>query len=99
MTRAAPDSTLVTANGLNIAADTAAMAKAIRLVLGGSAHVCAVTFGLACLVIQVFVSYLTCVRFLKWLTLAPPACVAVAIRWVGTSSAGVCAGEDGWPQR
>jgi Mn2+/Fe2+ NRAMP family transporter len=61
---------LVTANTLNIAADIAAMAEALRLLVGGSAHVYAVTFGLACVVMQVFLPYQSYVRGLKWLTLA-----------------------------
>ena len=48
---------LVAANTLNIAADIAAMAEALRLLVGGSAHVYAVTFGLLCLVLQVFLPY------------------------------------------
>lgn len=69
---------LVAANTLNIAADIAAMGEALRLLLGGSAHVYAVTFGLASLVLQVFLPYQTYVRWLKWLTLALLAYVAVA---------------------
>ena len=69
---------LVLANTLNIAADIAAMAEALRLLLGGSAHVYAVTFGLLCLVLQVFLPYRRYVRWLKWLTLALLAYVAVA---------------------
>jgi NRAMP (natural resistance-associated macrophage protein)-like metal ion transporter len=68
---------LVAANTLNIAADIAAMAEALRLVLGGSAHIYAVTFGLLCLVLQVFLPYERYVRWLKWLTLALLAYVAV----------------------
>jgi NRAMP (natural resistance-associated macrophage protein)-like metal ion transporter len=68
---------LLVANTLNVAADIAAMAEALRLVLGGSAHVYAVTFGLLCLVLQVFLPYQTYVRWLKWLTLALLAYVAV----------------------
>jgi Mn2+/Fe2+ NRAMP family transporter len=68
---------LLVANTLNIAADIAAMGEALRLVLGGSAHVYAVTFGLLCLVLQVFLSYATYVRWLKWLTLALLSYVAV----------------------
>ena len=45
---------LLLANPLNIAADIAAMAEAPRLLVGGSAHICAVTFGLLCLMLQVF---------------------------------------------
>ena len=62
---------LLMANTLNVAADIAAMAEALRLLVGGSAHIYAVTFGLLCLVLQVFLSYATYVRWLKWLTLTP----------------------------
>ena len=68
---------LMVANTLNISADIAAMAQALRLVLGGSAHVYAITFGLLCLVLQVFLPYRSYVRWLKWLTLALLAYVAV----------------------
>lgn len=68
---------LLVANTLNIAADLAAMGEALRLVLGGSAHVYAVTFGLACLVLQVFLPYASYVRWLKWLTLGLLSYVAV----------------------
>jgi NRAMP (natural resistance-associated macrophage protein)-like metal ion transporter len=69
---------LMVANTLNVAADIAAMAEALRLLVGGSAHVYAVTFGLLCLVLQVFLPYKTYVRWLKWLTLALLSYVAVA---------------------
>jgi len=69
---------LLLANTLNVAADIAAMAESLRLLLGGSAHVYAVTFGLLCLVLQVFLPYQRYVRWLKWLTLALLAYVAVA---------------------
>ena len=68
---------LLVANTLNIAADIAAMAEALRLLFGGSAHVYAVTFGLTCLVLQVFLPYESYVRWLKWLTLALLSYVAV----------------------
>jgi NRAMP (natural resistance-associated macrophage protein)-like metal ion transporter len=69
---------LLAANTLNVAADIAAMAEALRLLAGGSAHVYAVTFGLLCLVLQVFLPYKTYVGWLKWLTLALLSYVAVA---------------------
>ena len=69
---------LLIANTINIAADIAAMGEALRLLLGGSEHVYSVTFGLLCLVLQVFLSYERYVRYLKWLTLALLAYVAVA---------------------
>ena len=68
---------LLIANTINIAADIAAMSEALRLLLGGSAHVYSLTFGLLCLVLQVFLRYETYVRYLKWLTLALLAYVAV----------------------
>ena len=68
---------LLVANTLNVAADIAAMAEALRLLVGGSAHVYAVTFGLLCLALQVFLPYQTYVRWLKWLTLALLSYVAV----------------------
>ena len=69
---------LLLANTINIAADIAAMGEALRLLLGGSAHVYSVTFGLLCLLLQVFIPYENYVRYLKWLTLALLAYVAVA---------------------
>jgi len=82
---------LLLANTLNVAADLAAMAEALRLVLGGSAHVYAVTFGLFCLVLQVFLPYRVYVRWLKWLTLALLAYVAlvfvVHVSWLDVASA------------
>ncbi len=68
---------LLIANTINIAADIAAMAEALRLIAGGSAHIYAVTFGLLCLVLQVFLPYEKYVRYLKWLTLALLSYVAV----------------------
>ena len=88
---------LLGANTLNLAADIAAMAEALRLVLGGSAHVYSVTFGLACLVLEVFLPYTLYVRWLKWLTLALFSYVAVASRsawtcgkWLRRSSIHAC---------
>jgi NRAMP (natural resistance-associated macrophage protein)-like metal ion transporter len=69
---------LLVANTLNLAADLAAMAEALRLLVGGSAHVYAAGFGLLSLVLQVFLPYQRYVRWLKWLTLALLAYVAVA---------------------
>ena len=68
---------LLIANTINIAADIAAMGEALRLLLGGSAHLYCVAFGLLCLVLQVFLRYGTYVRYLKWLTLALLSYVAV----------------------
>jgi Mn2+/Fe2+ NRAMP family transporter len=68
---------LLVANTLNIAADIAAMAEALRLIVGGSAQVYAAAFGVLCLVLQAGVNYRAYVRWLKWLTLTLLAYVAV----------------------
>jgi NRAMP (natural resistance-associated macrophage protein)-like metal ion transporter len=68
---------LLVANTINIAADIAAMAEALHLIVGGATHIYSVTFGLLCLVLQVFVPYEKYVRYLKWLTLALLSYVAV----------------------
>jgi NRAMP (natural resistance-associated macrophage protein)-like metal ion transporter len=68
---------LLVANTINIAADIAAMGEALRLLLGGSAHLYSVCFGVLCLALQVYLRYETYVRYLKWLTLALLSYVAV----------------------
>ena len=68
---------LVSANTLNVSADIAAMAEALQLLAGGSALIYSITFGLLCLVLQVFLPYRSYVRWLKWLTLALLSYVAV----------------------
>ncbi len=68
---------LLVANTINIAADIAAMGEALRLLIGGSAHLYSVGFGLLCLGLQVWLSYKNYVHYLKWLTLALLAYVAV----------------------
>lgn len=77
---------LLLANGFNVAADIAAMGQSLELLLGGSAHIYSLTFGLLCLVLQVFLPYQRYVRYLKWLTLALLSYVAVVfsihVPWV-----------------
>ena len=68
---------LMIANTINIAADIAAMGEALRLLLGGSAHLYSVGFAMLCLTLQVLMRYATYVRYLKWLTLALLSYVAV----------------------
>jgi Mn2+/Fe2+ NRAMP family transporter len=68
---------LLIANTINIAADIAAMGEALRLLVGGSAHLYSVTFGLLCLLLQVLLRYERYVGYLKWLTLALLSYVAV----------------------
>jgi Mn2+/Fe2+ NRAMP family transporter len=55
---------------INIGADLAAMADAIKLVIGGPRHIYAVALGMICLLLQVFIPYQRYVRVLKWLTLS-----------------------------
>src|SRR5215470_912805 len=70
---------LVVANTINVAADIAAMGDALQLVIGGPEHGHAVVFGVASLLLQVFLPYQRYVRYLKWLTLALLAYVAVLL--------------------
>jgi NRAMP (natural resistance-associated macrophage protein)-like metal ion transporter len=70
-------SLLVVANTINIGADLSAMADATVLIVGGSRHLYMVAFGLFCILLQVFFSYASYVRLLKWLTLSLFAYVAV----------------------
>jgi NRAMP (natural resistance-associated macrophage protein)-like metal ion transporter len=70
-------SMLLIANGLNVAADIAAMAQALKLLIGGPAHLYAVGFGALCLGLQIMLPYRVYVRWLKWLTLALLAYVGV----------------------
>jgi len=76
---------LFVANTINVAADIAAMAESVHLVVGGPAQLYAVAFGAVCLSLEVFMSYRKYVRYLKWLTLALFAYVGVVlsvdVRW------------------
>lgn len=84
---------LLVANTINIAADVAAMGDALKLVIGGSAQLYAVGFGLVSVLLQVFIPYTRYVRVLKWLTLALLAYVAtvfvVHIPWMQVAKQGV----------
>ena len=60
---------LLVANTINIGADLAAMADAVKLVVGGPRHIYAVALGMVCLLLQVFIPYQRYVGVLKWLTL------------------------------
>jgi NRAMP (natural resistance-associated macrophage protein)-like metal ion transporter len=67
---------LLIANTINIAADVAAMGDALKLLIGGHAHLYAIGFGVTSLILQIFIPYRRYVRVLKWLTLALLAYVA-----------------------
>lgn len=72
-------SLLVVANTINIAADVGAMGEATRLLVGGPQPLYVVGFGAFCIAMQVFFSYESTVRILKWLTLALFSYVAVIL--------------------
>lgn len=61
---------LLMANTINIAADLGAMGAALKLLLGGSAQLYTLGFGLLSLVLQVFVPFPRYSPLLKFLTLA-----------------------------
>ena len=60
---------LLITNTINIGADIAAMGQALKLVIGGPALLYATIFGVASLLLQIFVPYRKYVQILKWLTL------------------------------
>ncbi len=76
---------LVVANTINVAADIAAMGEALQLVVGGPEHGHAILFGIVSLLLQVVLPFNRYIRYLKWLTLALLAYVAVvftiAVPW------------------
>lgn len=67
---------LLLANTINIAADVGAMGAALKLLIGGPAHLYAIAFGVASLLLQVFVPFPRYSPILKILTLALFAYVA-----------------------
>lgn len=70
---------LLAANTLNIAADIAAMSSAVHMLVGGPTLAYAIAFGVASVLMQVFLAYESYVRWLKWLTLALLAYVGVVL--------------------
>ena len=68
---------LFVANTINIGADVAAMGEAASLVAGGHPRLFTLAFVLISLTLQLFVPYHRYVVFLKWLTMALFAYVAV----------------------
>jgi len=70
---------LLVANVINIGADIGAMGSAARLVLGGSACLYAIVFGLASTVAAVAIPYKSYARILKWSTLVLLVYVATAL--------------------
>ena len=70
---------LLIANTLNLGADLGAMGAALRLLIGGSAHLYVVIFAVGCALLEVFSRYAEYVRILKWTTLSLFAYVATAL--------------------
>lgn len=69
---------LVVANTINIAADLAAMAQSLQLVIDGPALLYAGVFGIVCLVAEVFIPYHRYAGYLKFLTMVLFVYVAAA---------------------
>jgi NRAMP (natural resistance-associated macrophage protein)-like metal ion transporter len=67
---------LLVANTINIAADLGAMAAALRLLIGGPAHLYIVAFATVSLGLQIFIPFPRYAPILKWLTLTLFAYVA-----------------------
>ncbi len=68
---------LLIANTINIGADLAAMGASVELLTGFGSHIWTVGFALLTMSLQLFVPYHRYAHFLKWLTLALLAYVAV----------------------
>ena len=70
---------LLIANIINLGADLGAMADAVRLLIGGPAHLYVVLFGAGCVALEVFSQYRRYMAILKWTTLFLFAYVATAL--------------------
>ena len=69
---------VLVANIFNLGADIGAMAAAAQLLLPGRPGLYIVGFGLASLLLQIFVPYTSYAKYLKWLTLSLFAYIATA---------------------
>ena len=69
---------LLVANTINIAVDLAAMAAALRLLIGGPSQLAIVAFAMVSLGLQIFIPFPRYAPILKWLTLSLFAYVATA---------------------
>ena len=70
---------LLVANIINISADLAAMADAVKLLIGGPSLAYVVAFALTCVWLEIFLSYARYVAILKWTTLSLLAYVATVL--------------------
>ena len=70
---------LLVANTINLGADLGAMGAALKLLLGGSARVYTMGFGVLCVLGEVFLGYTSYAAVLRWLTLSLFAYVGVVL--------------------
>lgn len=70
---------LLTANIVNLGADLGAMGDALRLLIGGSAHLYVIAFAAGCALLEVFSRYERYAAILKWASLSLFAYVAAAL--------------------
>jgi NRAMP (natural resistance-associated macrophage protein)-like metal ion transporter len=70
---------LLIANIINLGADLSAMGAALGLLIGGDGAAYTLLFGIACVTLEMFVSYSRYASVLKWTTLSLFAYVAVVI--------------------
>ena len=70
---------LLIANIINLGADLGAMGDALRLLIGGPAHLYVVLFAVACAALEIFLHYERYVAVLKWTTLSLFAYVATVL--------------------
>jgi NRAMP (natural resistance-associated macrophage protein)-like metal ion transporter len=68
---------LLIANIINLGADLGAMGAALTLLIGGPVMVYAGIFAIICVLLEIFMSYTTYARILKWTTLSLFSYVAV----------------------
>ena len=68
---------LLVANVINLGADLGAMGAALALLIGGPVQLYAVLFGVACILLEVFIPYARYAGVLKWTTLSLFAYVGV----------------------
>ena len=68
---------LLVANVINLGADLGAMGAALGLMIGGPERLYTVTFGVACILLETFISYTRYAAVLKWATLCLFTYVAV----------------------
>jgi Mn2+/Fe2+ NRAMP family transporter len=68
---------LLVANVINLGADLGAMGAALGLLIGGSEQLYTVSFGVLCVLLEVFIPYARYAAILKWATLSLFAYVAV----------------------